>query len=51
MAWAALGRAYSLAPVFTVLPSAEALPQAREAATRALNLDDTSALAGNLPKT
>jgi TolB-like protein len=43
MAWAALGRAYSLAPVFTVLSSAEALPQAREAATRALNLDDTSA--------
>jgi TolB-like protein/DNA-binding winged helix-turn-helix (wHTH) protein len=43
MAWAALARAYSLAPVFTVLPSAEALPQARDAATRALSLDDTSA--------
>jgi TolB-like protein/DNA-binding winged helix-turn-helix (wHTH) protein len=45
MAWAALARTYSLAPVFTILSSAEALPRAREAATRALSLDDTSAVA------
>jgi TolB-like protein/DNA-binding winged helix-turn-helix (wHTH) protein len=41
-AWAALARTYSLAPVFTILSSAEALPLAREAATRALSLDDNS---------
>lgn len=44
-AWAALSRTYSLSPVFGVLPSSEALPKARDAAMRAIALDDRSAVA------
>lgn len=44
-AWAALSRTYSLSPVFGVSPSSEALPKARDAAMRAIALDDRSPVA------
>jgi TolB-like protein/DNA-binding winged helix-turn-helix (wHTH) protein/Tfp pilus assembly protein PilF len=44
-AWAGLGRAYSIAPVFELLPSDEAIPKARNAALRAIELNGASAVA------
>lgn len=44
-AWAALSRTYSLSPVFGVSLSSEALPKARDAAMRAIALDDRSPVA------
>jgi len=43
LAYAGIARAYSLAPVFEVAPPSESLPEAREAATRAIALDDSLA--------
>jgi len=43
-AWAALSRTYSLSMVFNVLPSGEALSKARDAAMKAIALDDRSAV-------
>jgi TolB-like protein len=42
-AYAALARVYSLAPVTRLLPAQEAMPKAREAALRAIALDDSLA--------
>jgi len=38
-AYAALARAYALSPVYSVMPASEAMPKARDAATRAITLD------------
>jgi TolB-like protein/DNA-binding winged helix-turn-helix (wHTH) protein len=43
LAYAALARAYSLAPVSGGASAAETMPKARDAATRALAIDDTLA--------
>jgi TolB-like protein/Tfp pilus assembly protein PilF len=43
LAFAALARTYSLAPVFAGMPAGEAAPKALEAASRALALDQTLA--------
>jgi len=42
-AYAALARVYSLAAVPGVMPAQESMPKAREAATRAISLDDSHA--------
>jgi TolB-like protein/DNA-binding winged helix-turn-helix (wHTH) protein/Tfp pilus assembly protein PilF len=43
LAWAALARAYALSPVTGYLTSSEAMPAGREAAQRAIGLDDSVA--------
>lgn len=44
-AWAELSRTYSLSPVFGILPAREAMPKARDAAERAISLDERSPVA------
>jgi TolB-like protein/DNA-binding winged helix-turn-helix (wHTH) protein/Tfp pilus assembly protein PilF len=43
-AYAALARAYALSPVYSIMPESEAMPKARDAATRAIALDDSVAV-------
>lgn len=44
-AWAELSRTYSLSPVFGVLPARDAMPKARDAALRAIALNERSPVA------
>jgi eukaryotic-like serine/threonine-protein kinase len=43
LAWAGLADCYALYPAFSVLPPREAIPKAKEAASKALAFDDTLA--------
>jgi len=43
LAWAGLGDCYTLYPFYGVLPPSEAFPKAKEAAAKALEIDDTVA--------